>query len=259
MGDALYCLDAPNKVVIAETAAALYFPGENPMGKNLMIGGGDLTVSGVMYDMPRNSHLKARLVMHLGYRGEEKMGASNLCLTYFKIPDSQMLAGVERKVTDALYEAMPLLKSLDFAYYLESLKDTHFSDNLKFEPIVKGNKSLVIALLLTTFMILLIACINFINLFISTSFLRLRSVGVKKTHGASRWLLVKEFYAETFYYVLAAVVLGIGMALLALPMFNEVAGSDIRIDISNPVLCSRFGWFGDTPDGDFSRLIYDQI
>lgn len=237
MGDAFHCLDAPNKVVIDETAAALYFPGENPMGKNLMIGGGDLTVSGVMYDMPRNSHLKARLVMHLGHEAEREMGGSQPFLTYFKIPDPQMLAGVERKVTDVLYEAMPLLKSLDFAYYLESLKDTHFSDNLRFEPIVKGNKSLVIALLLTTFMILLIACINFINLFISTSFLRLRSIGVKKTHGASRWLLVKEFYAETFYYVLAAVVLGIGMALLALPMFNEVAGSDISIDVSNPVLC----------------------
>lgn len=236
-GDAFHCLDAPDKVVIDETAALLYFPGENPVGKNLMFDGKNLTVSGVMYDMPGNSHLKARLVTHLGARAEEKMGVSNSYLTYFKIPDPQMLAEVERKVTDIFYEAIPMLKSLGFTYYLETLKDTHFSDDLRYEPIVKGNKSLVMALLLTTFVILLIACINFINLFISSSFLRLRSVGVKKTHGASRWLLVKEFYAETFYYVLFALVLGIVIALLGLPMFNQVVEGNVKIGISNPILC----------------------
>jgi putative ABC transport system permease protein len=86
------------------------------------------------------------------------------------------------------------------------------------------------------FIILTVSCINFTNLFISTSFIRAKSIGVKKTFGAGMSSLIREFYFETSCYVFTAVILGLYFAALLKPVFNDFTQSKLNIDFSSPQL-----------------------
>lgn len=236
-GNPKTCLSAPDGIIVDEFMAKRYFPGENPMGKSLNINNKDYTVVALMPDMPDNSHLKAHIIMpFIGYWAEDlQMGSSDCFITYVKLNAPAMVAGVEKGLAD-MVQSYPMFKQLGFKYKLQPLSDIHFNNDFKFDNVVHGNKSLVMVFLLTAFVILLIACINFINLFISTSFLRAKSIGVKKTHGADKGMLVREFYIETFYYVIIAVVIGLIMAVVALPLFNRLADYSLKIDFASPWL-----------------------
>ncbi|MDE5639721.1 MAG: ABC transporter permease [Odoribacter sp.] len=237
-GNPRTCLSAPDGMVIDEYAANSYFPGEDPMGKTIRMNGKDFTVVGLMENMPVNSHLKAHIVAQFtGYWVQpHEYGQTDAFMTYFKIADPVSLPKIEQGMTDIIWQAQPLFKQLDFRYRLQPLQDVYFDKNFKFDNVVHGNKSLVMVFVLTAFVILLIACINFINLFVSTSFLRAKSIGVRKTHGADKGRLMGEFYWETFCYVMLSVVIGTVLAVLALPLFNRLADSQLTIDFTGPLL-----------------------
>ena len=236
-GDSRTCLSAPDGIVIDESTANRYFPGESPIGKNLTIRDKEFTVVALMYDMPDNSHLKAHIITPFFdyWKNDLQMGSTDCFIAYLKLNNPSLVAGVEKRLTD-MVRSYPMFKQLDFQYKLQPLSDIHFNNEFKFDSVIHGNKSLVMVFLLTAFVILLIACINFINLFISTSFLRAKSIGVKKTHGADKGMLVREFYTETLYYVIVAALVGLMLAVLALPLFNRLADYNLRIDFASPLL-----------------------
>lgn len=236
-GDFRTCLSTPDGIVIDEFTANRYFPGENPIGKNLTIRDQEFTVTALMYDMPDNSHLKARMVVPFFdyWKKQLEMGSSDCFMTYLKLNNQTLIPGIEKGLTDVAC-SYPVFKQLGFKYKLQSLSDIHFNNEFKFDSVIHGNKSLVMVFLLTAFVILLIACINFINLFISTSFLRAKSLGVKKTHGADKGMLIREFYTETLYYVIIAVLIGLVLAIFALPLFNRLADYNLSIDFASPLL-----------------------
>ena len=101
---------------------------------------------------------------------------------------------------------------------------------------MKGDKSFLQILVFTALVILIIGCINFTNLFISTAFIRARSIGIKKSQGAGRRTLILEFYKETAVYVFISVVGGLLLAMLTLPVFNNYTGSTTVLDFYNPQL-----------------------
>lgn len=237
VGDAATVLQAPDNMVIDETMARKYFPGEDPIGKVIHYQEKDFKVTGIMYDMPVNSHLQCGFIVpFFGFYDEDTWGGSDIYITYFKLGATTDFTRLQSGLCDLLLERMPSFKDLNCSIYLEPLNEIHFSEEGSNLPVVKGSKPLVMIFVLTAFVVLLIACINFINLFISTSFLRAKSIGIKKTHGAGKLHLVKEFYLETLYYVLIAVVLGIILAIVATPFFNRMADSNIRIDFYSPLL-----------------------
>lgn len=237
-GDPHTCLSAPDGLVIDEYAATSYFPGENPMGKTIRMDGKDFTVVGLMENMPVNSHLKAHIVAPFtGYWAQpHEYGQTDAFLTYFKIAEPLSLPKIEQGMTDIIRRANPLFEQVGFEFRLQPLREIYFDKTFKFDNVVHGNKSLVLVFVLTAFVILLIACINFINLFVSTSFLRAKSIGVRKTHGADKGSLMGEFYWETFYYVILAVGIGTVLSVLALPLFNRLADAQLAIDFANPLL-----------------------
>lgn len=237
-GDPRTCLSAPDGIVIDESTALRYFPGENPIGKNLNLYGTECHVTGLMYDMPGNSHLKAQIITPFLGEWEQDLnyGSTDNFITYFKIDNPKFLPRLEKEMTNLITNAAPVFKELQFSYKLQSLKEIYFS-NIKMDgSILHGNKTFVIISLLTAFIILLIACINFINLFISTSFLRAKAIGVKKTFGSEKRSLIKEFYTETFYYAIIAVIIGLFAAIIALPLFNQFTSYQLKIDPSDPLL-----------------------
>lgn len=242
VGDRVKVLNAPDHMVIDETAARKYFPGQDPIGKSVRYGGSDFTIVGIMQDMPANSHIQAHFVVPLfGWYARDVWGGSDIYLTYFKLKPETDFVRLQGNLDQMLMSNMESFRDRKSNVYLEPLRDTHFSKEGYNIPIVKGNKSLVMVFLLTALVVLLIACINFINLFISTSFLRAKSIGVKKTHGADKGSLMREFFLETFYYVIAAVGLGLILAWVCIPFFNQLANSNIRIDLSSSLLWMFIG------------------
>jgi len=227
---------APDNVILTESTAKRFFPKENPIGQKISYHGYDFSVSGIMYDIPKNSHIQADIVFPLfGYFGSWGWDSSFSYDTYFIIPKNADIKAIEKKLT--------IINKTGIAAFfedgsnivkLEPLGDVHFSKtDAGFDSAVKGDKKLLGIFIITAIAILVIACINFTNLFISTSFIRAKSIGLKKSQGAANSRLIMEFYGETAIYVVISVIIGLLLTLLFLPVFNSFTGSHIALDFTS--------------------------
>ena len=158
--------------------------------------------------------------------------------TYFILSPSADLNLIGERLTQINKAgAGDFLKNAYNEVGLELVRDIHFSKTEPgFDNAVKGDKSFLQILVFTALVILIIGCINFTNLFISTAFIRARSIGIKKSQGAGRRTLILEFYKETAVYVFISVVGGLLLAMLTLPVFNNYTGSTTVLDFYNPQL-----------------------
>ena len=230
-------LSAPDKVVISESAAKKYFPGQDALGQQLQFWEKDFTVSGIMKDMPKNSSLQSDIIFpQFGEFLTHGWGTWDGYATFFTLLPGTDIKQTEESLSQIAYKSFEFFNLAEAYYRLESLKDIHFSTGFLMESIVKGNKPLIMVFVLVAFVILIISCINFTNLFISTSFLRAKSIGIKKSQGASRSSLIHDFYIETTCFVLLSIVIGLLLAYLALPVFNAFTQTNLVIDLLSPVL-----------------------
>lgn len=232
-GDINTTFSAPDNVILTESAVKKYFSNENPIGKTIAIHGSQFTVSAIMYDMPLNSHIRAEMVFPLfGEFKDLGWNSSFSYDTYFIIPPNSNFRDIEKKLLEiSKMGAFSFLKDTFFEVKLEPLKEIHFSKaNSGFDSAVKGDKQLLGIFVTTALAILIIACINFTNLFISTSFIRAKTIGIKKSQGASKISLICDFYKETIMYVLVSVGGGILLTTLILPVFNNYTGSQVKVD-----------------------------
>lgn len=141
-----------------------------------------------------------------------------------------------KKITEYVYEKFEPYKKLDVQFHLQPLLDIHLGDNFRFDLAITRNKNLVLAFALMALIVLLIGSINFTNLFISNSFLRAKSIGVKKTNGAHKSNLIQEFFTETFLYVCISTAISFLLVELALPFFNQIVGYDLKVDFTSSAL-----------------------
>jgi putative ABC transport system permease protein len=236
-GDAATVLSAPDQMVMSESAARRYFPGQSPIGQQLQFWGANFTVGGIMKDMPRNSSLQSDLIFPaFGVFLEHSWGDWDNYMTFFTLNPETDIRQTEESLTQILHNKFELFRTAGAKFTLEPLKDIHFSTGFQNESIVKGNKPLIMVFVIVAFVILTISCINFTNLFISTSFLRAKTIGIMKSQGADKHSLVRDFYTETACYVLLSIGAGIFFASLALPVFNAFTEVNLIIDPLSPVL-----------------------
>lgn len=235
-GNAKEALSAPEKVIISEAAATKYFPTENAIGKTIKYRGKDFNVAGIMKNILRNSHLQADLVFPFLKNWDENWGDSDNYYTYFLVKEGTDFPALNRQLSDILGNGLDFFKQVGASVYLELLKDMHFSSGVRNDGIVKGSKPLTIIFVFTAFVILILSCINFANLFVSTSFIRTKVIGIKKSQGASKASLVKEFYFETACYVIISIAVAIFLAIGSLPVFNQFTNSNLIIDFASPQL-----------------------
>ena len=236
-GDPNSALSGPGNVVISESAAKKYFPGQNAFGQQLNCYGNDFTITGIMKDMPKNSSLQSDFIFAaFGEFLEHTWGGWDGYITFVTLLPGTDIKQTEESLKQIAYRGVDFYKRGGVYFTLEPLKDMHFTTGFLMESIGKGNKSLIMVFVLVAFVILIISCINFTNLFISTSFLRAKSIGIKKSQGAVRSYLIREFYTETVYYVLISIVVGILLTYLILPVFNTFTQVNLTIDFLSPVL-----------------------
>ena len=238
-GDIETAFSGTNNAIITESAARKYFPDENPIGQRIVSHGYDFFISGVMYDIPRNSHIRAEVIFPMfGHFKGWGWDSGFYFDTYFVLSSDADLKLIGERLAQINKTGLSnFLKDATNEVGLELVRDIHFSKTEPgFDSAVKGDKSFLQILVFTALVILVIGCINFTNLFISTAFIRARSIGIKKSQGAGRRTLILEFYKETAVYVFISVVGGLLLAMLTLPVFNNYTGSTTVLDFYNPQL-----------------------
>ncbi|MDR2911109.1 MAG: ABC transporter permease [Bacteroidales bacterium] len=236
-GDPVQVIAAPDRVVISRSAAARYFPEEqNPVGKIIKYQDRDFIVSGIMKNMPKNSSLQTDFVFpFFGWWTEAGWGTNDSYNTFFLLQEGATTESLAESLQQIVYREFAMFKNFKVTYSLEPLSDIHFSSRFM-DFIIKGNKPLVITFILTAIAILIISCINFANLFVSTSFFRAKAIGVRKTVGAKRSRLMLDFYMETACYAILSIITGLIIAVIMTPTFNNFTQSNVNIDFNSPQL-----------------------
>ena len=228
-------LSTPDRVVISESAAKKYFPGQDPMGQMLKYKGQDFAVSGIMKDMPRNSSLQTDFVFpFFGWFATNDWGSMDAYITFFRLQEGITAETLAEPLTQLSYRKFEVFKNFGVTYSLEPLCDMHFSTGMIGDSIIKGNQSLIMVFVLTAIVILIISCINFTNLFVSTSFIRAKAIGIKKTVGAKKLRLMRDFYMETACYVILAIGAGLILCTTIIESFNDFTQSRLVLDFESP-------------------------
>lgn len=232
-------LREPGTMVMSQTMARKYFGNDNPMGKVLVLDGyWRFEVTGVMADAPATTHLPFDYMISMrtfldrsGRRGESKTWAA--MYTYAKLQPAADLAVLEAKLpvfADAFLEGVFPRPGSELATYIfQPLTDIHLHSKLEKEYRANGDILYVYAFSSIALFVLLIACINFVNLTTARAAQRMGEVGVRKALGAHRTALVRQFLGESVLLALIALVLAMGLMVLALPFFNALADKSMTI------------------------------
>lgn len=232
-GDTATALRAPQSVVLPVSAAIRYFGADavrsgNIVGRRLLGGkdaGTPWTVTGLLADQPANSHLAFDfLISDSSYPDDLYRNTNwnwNVMHTYLRLQATNMRAQVAKKLHEVVRRhALPGmgLASGNFAadgnpmtFVLQPLTDIHLDSHLLREMQPNGSRAYVRIFTLVAFLILLIAGVNYVNLFTAQAFQRAREVGVKKIMGASREQLIRQFLVESFLICLVGMVLALAL------------------------------------------------
>jgi putative ABC transport system permease protein len=217
-------LKASRYVVITESTWHKYFGDEDPIGKPLRIDNNDMFVEAVVKDVPLNSHfhfdflvpLRTFEIEHdtqwLGMRGYH---------TYVKLRENADPAGFESNLRALAIKAAPDVKD---QYFIQPLTDIHLASKLKGELGQNGDEATIRILISIAAIIVLVACINYINLATARSIKRAKEVGVRKTSGARRDSLIAQFLTESVLTSTLAFVFAIILLIIFLPSFNQLTG-----------------------------------
>ena len=240
-GDPNTALQAPSSVVISASTARKYFGDEDPMGRTIIADDGyaNLTVTGVMADMPPNTHFSADFVVSLstrpftpGYQGEMESWFWTMFYTYIMLPDQYDTKAFEDKLPDFLENhAGDYLRSrgITWRLYLQPVSSIHLSSHLENEPGANSDMAYIYILSAVAGFLLVIACINFMNLTTARAAGCAKEVGIRKVAGADRRLLMQQFLGEALLLSVCATAIAIALVLLVQPVFNDVVGKELSL------------------------------
>ena len=237
-------LAEPNSVVINETTAKKYFNSTDVVGKNLVVNDtSNLKVTGVIKDIPSQSHFNFDFFVSLSSNDESRQNnwVSNNFNTYIilkkgadpKKLESQFDAMVIKYVGPQVKQLMNIdmetfAKSGNFdTYHLTPLTAIHLHSNKTAELGVNSSIEFVYIFSFVAILILLIACVNFMNLSTARSSNRAKEVGVRKVLGSLKKSLVAQFLTESVLVSFIALILAVGIAWLLLPYFNQLSGKEL--------------------------------
>ena len=235
-GDPQTALRDPRGLVLTETMARKYFGDEHPMGKTIHIKEGlikgDYTVTGVLADPPNPSHLAINFLISI-HRYPEKYRAIWFALssyTYIVLPEMCSVETFRQKLSDFSAQ-LPSDGPDNLA--LQPLTDIHLHSHLDGEAEPNGDIQYVYLFSAIAGLILLIACINFVNLSTARSTLRGREVGVRKVLGARRKQIIGQFICESTLISLLALVFAMALAELLVGRFGALFGRTLPIHLFN--------------------------
>lgn len=230
-------ISEPNQIAISESLAQKYFGDEDPIGQVLKAGSDqEFMVTAVFEDYPKQSHWWFDYLIpfeHLGTRGYtiERWGNSGY-YTYVKLPEGVSRDQAVEKIKDFL-KPKPTLEefsSLD----LQPIHEIHFTTGYDFESANTIDRKYLTTFSAIGIFLIIIACINFMNLATARSSGRMREIGMKKVLGGLRKNLMGQFIGEAIAISVISVLIAMMLVELVRPGFNHLTYIDLRIDYTDP-------------------------
>ena len=246
-GEVRSAIKDPGKIVLTETAAARYFGDDDPVGKTLTTGDNTFEVTGVIGDVPFNSHFRFDAVAARNNLPKQIGSWGNFgVFTYLLLPHEVDVGAFEAKMQD-MYDAHmktifgPL--EINIEYIMEPITRIHLYSTNPGEPEPTGSITYVYIFGIIALFLVLIAAMNYMNLATARSSGRAREVGMRKVAGSRRAPLVAQFLSESLILTIISLIISVILLLVLLPKFNLLAGKsfDVSILYSPVVIISAIG------------------
>ena len=245
-GDSRTALEAPYSVVISEDTARKYFGETDPMGKTINADNGFmmLTVTGVMENTPENTHFQADFFISLtsSSAGDLRYWSWINFYTYIVLSEGHSQAAIEEQLPDFVNRHIGeglRERGGSFELFLQPVTDIHLHSNLEHETGANSDIAYVYILSAIALFILVVACINFINLSTARFAGRTREVGLRKVFGAYRSQLIRQFLGESILVTALALMIALAALLLISPYFDSFAGKPVTTKFTG----AGFWWF----------------
>ncbi len=252
-GDAETALNKPYTMVISESIADKYFGSEDPIGKTLNNNDRfDFEITGVMKDMPENSHFHFNMLGSFCSHpySRDQIWISNNCHSYIVLQENyppenleaKFPALIEKYIGPQVEQVLGLTieqfneSGQRFGYFLQKLTDIHLHSNLQFELEANGDVRYVYLFSIAALFLLLIACINYVNLATARTANRAKEVGVRKVLGSQKRQLTAQFLSESVILAAATLILSLIFVQMLLPVFNELSGKALSINYGSNFL-----------------------
>jgi putative ABC transport system permease protein len=248
-GDPHTCLDEPNTIVLSESKAEQYFPGEDPVGKSIAMNNDSTLyrVTGVAEEAPRTSHFDYDFICsYCTYESSKRTTWFNNHMQAYlmvspgadpELLDQKMEASLLANIGPELEQFMGISTEEfietggKYGYHPQPLLDIHLNADIEVPSDIgyrpNGNRTYLIIFGLIAFFVLIIASINFMNLSTARSLSRAKEVSLRKVVGSDRKLLVRQFLFESVFLSLISLVIALVLVSVLLPPFNNMAGLDL--------------------------------
>jgi putative ABC transport system permease protein len=246
-GETKTALREPNKIILTEKTAAKYFGDADPIGKTLITAERSYEVTGVIENVPFNSHFRFdalasrnNLPKEIGSWGDFGV------FTYLLFPENTDVKAFEKKM-QAMYDKYmkPIFETMNIKieYVLEPITRIHLYSTNAGEPEPTGSIKYVYIFMIVAVFLVLIAAMNYMNLATARSTKRAREVGLRKVVGSGRGPIMLQFLSESVVFTLISLVLSLMLLILLLPKFNELAGRtfDLQVVYSPVILVTVIG------------------
>ncbi|HRG78426.1 MAG TPA: ABC transporter permease [Cyclobacteriaceae bacterium] len=233
IGNRTNLLPDNNSIVISEKLAKTLFDDSAILGKTILVNNQmEFRITGVFADHPTNSSLSSEYVLPFEYHAQQELSTwddSNV-YTYVKLNNTFAKQLVEEKIKDKI----DLVRGTkETTLFLFGFTDWHLYYNEVVNRQPGGGIVYVIAFSLTGFFILVMACINFINLSTARAAIRAREIGVRKMSGATRSVLIRQFMMESLLITTLAVIFSLLLVYLSLPLFNAITGKELTLSVTD--------------------------
>ncbi|GAB3693334.1 ABC transporter permease [Spirosoma flavus] len=235
-GNPKTALKRPDGVVISQKLADKYFKGQDPMGKTIRIDNRDaVIVTGILADIPEASSLKFDYLISydrwLKTNSWAKEWGNNGPRCYVMLANNVSVDKVNAKIKNYIKTKN---KNSNVELFLQGYSESYLYSNWEGGKQTGGRIEYVRIFSIVAIIILLIACINFMNLATARSVKRAKEVGVRKVVGAFRTSLIGQFLGESMLITLLSLGFSILIVFLILPVFNELTGKKLFLDVANP-------------------------
>jgi putative ABC transport system permease protein len=231
-------LTNPNSVILTKSIAQKCFGSEDPINKTIQVDGNPVIVTGVIADVPDNSHLQFDVVLPLTYVRNTDRGFflnkwdSYGFATYVHLQDGVAINEIDRKIDDLIIKNDPRFGDTAAHIFLQPLSKIRLfnvDETVGFMRYVYIFSTIAV-------IILLIACINYMNLSTARSERRAKEIGLRKVVGSKRAHIIRQFFSESLLYAFISFLISIIIVIMFLPQFNELTGKQVDFNYINPGL-----------------------